>query len=117
MFALILSISKCLIDLTFTERIRISFSNLPSTSCVSSTLIKLKINVNTFDDCLYLLDGCLQYLSIMIIDIDEISDSSSNIDNTKNLPKLKCLTLTPQWYTYFYNVRIVPLLRRMLNLE
>ncbi|CAF4615608.1 unnamed protein product, partial [Rotaria socialis] len=53
----------------------------------------------------------------MIIDIDEISDSSSNIDNTKNLPKLKCLTLTSQWYTYFYNDRIVPLLRRMLNLE
>ncbi|CAF5007940.1 unnamed protein product, partial [Rotaria socialis] len=44
MFALIISISKCLIDLTFTERIRISFSNLPSTSCVSSTLTKLKIN-------------------------------------------------------------------------
>ncbi|CAF4791928.1 unnamed protein product [Rotaria socialis] len=100
MFALILSISKCLIDLTFTERIRISFSNLPSTSCVFSTLTKLKINVNTFDDCLYLLDRCLQHLSILIIDIAEISDSSSNIDNTKNLPKLKCLTLTSQWYTY-----------------
>ncbi|CAF4969811.1 unnamed protein product, partial [Rotaria socialis] len=67
--------------------------------------------------CLYLLDGRLQHLSILIIDIDEISDSSSNIDNTKNLPKLKCLTLTSQWYTYFYNDRIVPLLRRMLNLE
>ncbi|CAF4894152.1 unnamed protein product [Rotaria socialis] len=117
MFALILSISKCLIDLTFTERIQISFSNLPSTNCVSSTLTKLKINVNTFDDCLYLLDGRLQHLSIMIIDIDEISDSSSNIDNIKNLPKLKCLTLTSHWYTYFYNDRIVPLLRRMLNLE
>ncbi|CAF4857114.1 unnamed protein product, partial [Rotaria sp. Silwood1] len=117
MFALILSISKCLIDLTFTRRTEISFSNLPATSCVSSTLTKLKITVNTFDDCLYLLDACLQQLSILIIHIIEISDSSSNIDNTKNLPKLKCLTLTSYWYTYFYNNRIVPLLHRMLNLE
>ncbi|CAF0851724.1 unnamed protein product [Rotaria sp. Silwood1] len=117
MFALILSISKCLIDLTFTRRTEISFSNLPATSCVSSTLTKLKITVNTFDDCLYLLDACLQQLSILIIHIIEISDSSSNIDNTKNLPKLKCLTLTSYWYTYFYNNRIVSLLHRMLNLE
>ncbi|CAF4454471.1 unnamed protein product, partial [Rotaria socialis] len=115
MFALILSISKCLIDLTFTERIQISFSNLPSASCVSSTLTKLKINVSTFDDCLYLLDGRLQHLSILIIDIDEISDSSSNIDNTKNLPKLKCLTLTSQWYTYFYNDLIFPLLLSIIR--
>ncbi|CAF1383634.1 unnamed protein product [Rotaria sordida] len=113
MFALILSISKCLIDLTFTQRTKISFSNLPSTTCVSSTLTKSNITVNTFDDCLYLLDGCLQHLSILIIHIIEISDSSLNIDNTKNLPKLKCLSLTSYWYTYFYNNRIVPLLRRI----
>ncbi|CAF1203346.1 unnamed protein product [Rotaria sordida] len=113
MFALILSINKCLIDLTFTQRTKISFSNLPSTTCVSSTLTKSNITVNTFDDCLYLLDGCLQHLSILIIHIIEISDSSLNIDNTKNLPKLKCLSLTSYWYTYFYNNRIVPLLRRI----
>ncbi|CAF2757379.1 unnamed protein product [Rotaria sp. Silwood2] len=117
MFALTLSISKCLIDLTFTERTKVSFSNLPSTSCVSSTVTELKITVSTFDDCLYLLDGRLQHLSILIIHIIEISDSSLNIDNTINLPKLKCLTLASYWYTYVYSNRIVPLLRRMLNLE
>jgi len=89
MFALILSISKCLIDLTFTftQCIGISFSNLPSTSCVSSTLTKLKIEVNTFDDYLYLLDERLQHLSILIIHIIEITDSSSNIDNTVSINK------------------------------
>ncbi|CAF4950441.1 unnamed protein product [Rotaria socialis] len=45
----------------------------------------------------------------------EISDSSSNIDNTKNLPKLKCLTLTSQWYTYFYNDLIFPLLLSIIR--
>ncbi|CAF1046789.1 unnamed protein product [Rotaria sordida] len=36
MFTLIPSISTCLIDLTFTHGTEISFSNLPSTNCVSS---------------------------------------------------------------------------------
>ncbi len=86
MFELILSLGKCLIDLTFSEwfsgkSLDISTLNIISTSYVSSTLTKLKIKVNTFDDCLYLLDGRLQCLSTLIIKIFEICDSLANIDN------------------------------------
>jgi hypothetical protein len=85
-FELILSLGKCLIDLSFNQwffgkSLDISTLNITSTSCVSSTLTKLKIEVNNFDDCLYLLDGRLQYLSTLIIKIVEICDSLASIDN------------------------------------
>ncbi|CAF1537253.1 unnamed protein product [Rotaria sordida] len=90
---------------------------MPSTSCVSSTLTKLNINVDTFDDCLYILDGRLDSLSVLIINIREISTPLSNIDNTKQLRKLKCFSLLAYSRTYFYDSRVVPLLCRMSNLE
>lgn len=78
---------KCLTDLTFRQWFpnkseSISIFHMPSTSCVSSTLRKLNIEVNTFDDCLYLLDGCFDSLSTLIINIAKISGSLSNIANT-----------------------------------
>ena len=86
-FSLILSLCKQLVDLSFIEwlpkrRMSISIFKLPKTSCVSSTLTKLEIRINTFDDCLYLLDGRLEFLSTLIVDIGKISISRSNIDNT-----------------------------------
>ena len=51
------------------------------TNRVSSTLTKLKINVKTFDDCLYLLDGRFNCLSTLIIDIQKIRPLLANIDN------------------------------------
>jgi len=41
---------------------------------MSSTLIKLKINVLDFTDCLCLLDGCFNALSTLIIYVSEILD-------------------------------------------
>ncbi len=67
------------------ESITFSFFNLPPTSCVSSTLTKLIITVQSFDDCLYFLDGRFEHLSILIISIIKIKDSSSNIDNTVSI--------------------------------
>ncbi|CAF4193943.1 unnamed protein product [Rotaria sordida] len=86
-FTLILSIGKCVTDLTFSQWLCykhtwISIFHLPSTSCVSSTLTKLNINVNTFDDCLYLLDDHLDSLSSIIINIRKISAPLLDIDNT-----------------------------------
>ncbi len=49
--------------------------------CMSSTLTVLKINVKTFDDCLYLLDGRLDSLLKLIIHVKEISYSTTTIDN------------------------------------
>ena len=67
-----------LIDLDFHQNrivncILISVYELPSTICYSSSLINLSICVDTFDDCLCLLDGrlCqLQKLSIIIKKIE-----------------------------------------------
>jgi len=78
---------KCLTDLTFShwfpsKELSISIFHMSSTSCVSSTLRKLNIDVNTFDDCLYLLDGRFDSLSTLIVTIVKISSSLSNIDNT-----------------------------------
>lgn len=89
-FSLILCIGEYLTDLTFSqswsdERITFSFFNVISTSCVSSSLTKLVINLQTFDDCLYLLDGRLKHLSILIISMMKIDNSSSNIDNTVSI--------------------------------
>ena len=47
----------------------------------SRTLATLTISVNTFDDCLLLLNGSLQSLSRLIISVKEIKGSLSNIDN------------------------------------
>ncbi|CAF4692490.1 unnamed protein product, partial [Rotaria sp. Silwood2] len=41
----------------------------------------------------------------------------SNIDNKKKLPKLKCFSLKSYCRTFYYDSQIVPLLRRMSNLE
>ncbi|CAF4383391.1 unnamed protein product [Rotaria sp. Silwood2] len=122
LFALILSMGKHLTDLTFNQwlcykKSPISIFHMPLTSCISSTLIKLNIDVNTFDDCLYLLDGRLHSLSTLIINILKISAPLSNIDNTKQLPKLKCFSLITYLRTYFYDSLVVPLLCRMPNIE
>ena len=77
-FAWILSTCQRLINLNFCQlfydrKSPICIYKFPSTSCTSSTLTKLKVNVKTFYDCLYLLDGRLKYLSTLIIDVKKIS--------------------------------------------
>jgi hypothetical protein len=52
---------------------------------ISSTLIKLKINVETFADCLYLLDGPLICLSTLIINVSSIFDPLLDIDPTVSI--------------------------------
>ncbi len=85
-FLLILSLCKRLIHLNFCQffsyrNSSISISKQPRTSCISSSLTKLKINVETIDDCLYLLDGCLDHLSKLIINVKKIKGKRSNINN------------------------------------
>ncbi|CAF1281091.1 unnamed protein product [Rotaria sordida] len=122
LFALIVSLCKRLINLNFCQvlperTLPMCVDNLLSTNCISSNLTELKINVTTFDDCLYLLDGRFDCLSTLIIYVFDISFTSSNMDNTKKLPKLKCFSLTSITYTLVYDSCIIPLLRRMINLE
>jgi hypothetical protein len=85
-FLLIVSLGKHLTDLMFHNQFLSEHLANPtfvlSSIHISSTLTKLTINVTTFDDCLYLLDGSLQFLTALIIDIIRISEQSSIIDNT-----------------------------------
>jgi hypothetical protein len=79
MFAMIISVSKKLCDLTFNQNIVkdnsiISSFNLPRARCTSSTLTRLNISVRSFDTCLYLLDGRFECLSTLVIEITAVLD-------------------------------------------
>ncbi|CAF4036142.1 unnamed protein product [Rotaria sordida] len=121
-FVLILSLCKRLISLNFCSSYRyrlmaIHIFKPSTTNCISSTLTTLNINVDNFADCLYLLDGRLNCLSTLIIRVLKIPSVISKIKNTKKLPKLKSFSLTSVHITMAYDNLIIPLLRRMINLE
>ncbi|CAF3724798.1 unnamed protein product [Rotaria sp. Silwood1] len=118
--AFILCVCKRLIKLNFCQsyhRSTFCTFELSLTNFKSSILTTLKINVKTFDDCLYLLDGRFNCLSTLIIDVKIIADTLGTIDNTKKLPTLKHFSLTSHPHILLYDNLIIPLLRRMINLE
>jgi hypothetical protein len=61
----------------FDDYIPLSICDLPSTTFSSSILTELCIDVNNFDDCLYLLDGRLKQLTIFTVRIYHIDNHSS----------------------------------------
>ncbi len=63
----------------------LSFSNLPSTTFVSSTLTKLSAAVNDFEDCLCLLDGRLKQLSSFTVTINTCKNPASTMPNSVSL--------------------------------
>jgi hypothetical protein len=87
-FALILSLCKKLIVLNFCDIFPTHqyesplFYLLLSNDYIPSTLVKLKINVVSLADCLYLLDGPLVCLSTLIITVGHIFDPCRAIDPT-----------------------------------
>jgi hypothetical protein len=90
LFEFILLHSTHLNDLTFLEKswdeyLTLSSLIIQNRNFLSSTLTKLTIYVNNFNDCLYLLNGCLQSLSTLIIRIYDSSCSSLTVDNTVNI--------------------------------
>ncbi|CAF1636461.1 unnamed protein product [Adineta ricciae] len=93
-----------LIKLTFHQSSQISDRDISISkfsSINSSTLTKLNIELKTFDDYLFLLDGRFPSLSHYIVYIDVISSNLPSIDNR----------------TYVYDDLLVPFRQRMLNLE
>ncbi len=82
-FALLLRLCKRLVSINFCQlQYRRTVCNFDlSTNCISSTLTALKINVETFDDCLHLLNGRLGSLSKLIIHVQTISYTLRIIDN------------------------------------
>ncbi|CAF1418427.1 unnamed protein product [Rotaria sordida] len=117
-YAYILSFCKNLKHLSVIETSypRLLLCDLPSTTFFSSILTYLCINVTTFDDCLYLLDGRLHQLTTLIVELYSIHSStiSHNMDNLRNL---KCFSLKSYWLIVSYDYTILPLLRRMSCLE
>ena len=79
-FQLVLSVCRGLTDLTFGQS-KLSLARLPPSYC-SSTLTKLAIQLDSFDDCLLLLDGRVECLSTFLILIYEIRPGSTTIDCT-----------------------------------
>ncbi|CAF3297351.1 unnamed protein product [Rotaria sp. Silwood2] len=121
-FELILSLCKNLTSLNFCDMFPIRTNQTPifylsSKRHMTSSLIKLKINVACFVDCLYLLDGRLDSLTILIINVGQIFDPIIDIGSRKKIPKLKYLSFTASNFTCYYDILIVPLLCRMINLE
>ncbi|CAF3414452.1 unnamed protein product [Rotaria socialis] len=94
----------------------LSINNFPSTFN-SSTLVELYVGLSSFNDCLLILDGRFNQLSIFHVKIETIRCSSLLINNKEKLPNLKSFALYTVYCTNSYNELIVPLLHRMTNLE
>ena len=86
LFLLILLLGKNLRNLTFLQQSSREYLTIVSsyTACLSSTLTKLTINVNSFDDCLYLLNSSLNSLAALNIRIKKINRSSLIMDKKVN---------------------------------
>ncbi|CAF1108029.1 unnamed protein product [Adineta steineri] len=121
-FILILSLCRRLIKLNFCQVFScrnsfISIYKLPKTCPTYSTLTELKINVASFNDCLYLLDGRFDFLSKLTINVKIIRYEVEEKKNKRKLPKLKYFSLTSFGYTCNFDEYIIPLLLQMINLE
>ncbi|CAF2093043.1 unnamed protein product [Rotaria magnacalcarata] len=95
---------------------RLSFG-LSSPTLISSSLLELNVRVQDFTDCLHLLDGRFSQLRTFRVDVYRIFSASSRTNNKVKLPDLKSFSLHCDMRTHAYDELIMPLLRRMLNLE
>ncbi|CAF0746518.1 unnamed protein product [Rotaria sp. Silwood1] len=86
-------------------------------TCFSSNLYKLCLHINTFEDCFALLDGRLKHLSMLIVNINSTEYHPSVVYNIDMLPNMKYFSLTCRCSNDEYDTHVVPLLRRMFNLE
>ena len=62
--------------------------NLPSNTCFSSILTYLSINVDTFDDCVYVLDGRLKQLIKLAATVYSVDRSASIAQNMVSLHEI-----------------------------
>ncbi|CAF1170067.1 unnamed protein product [Adineta steineri] len=119
---MILSLCQRLIKLNFCQLFSyqnsfISICKLPKTCPTYSSLIELKINVATINDCLRLLNRHFDCLSKLTINVREIKYERKRINNETKLPTLKYFSLTSFIHTDDFDDYIIPLLHRMINLE
>ncbi|CAF3899083.1 unnamed protein product [Rotaria sordida] len=79
--------------------------------------IQLHVDVDTFTDCLYLLNGRFSQLHTLYVNIDFICTSDLIVNNREKLFNLKYFSLYSNDETNSYDELILPLLQRMSNLE
>jgi hypothetical protein len=67
----------CLIlhEPSYKDCVRLNFNDPLVLNFRSSTLLNLKINIQSFEDCLYLLDGRFNQLRTLIIDLVNLFDT------------------------------------------
>ncbi|CAF5033202.1 unnamed protein product, partial [Rotaria sp. Silwood1] len=105
-----------LYESSYKNRVRLLLDDEFLPTFRSSTLLKLNIRVQCFDDCLHLLDGRFNQLHTLCVDLVHIHHPQEII-NQGDLPNLKCFSLSCYLATSYYNALILPLLYRMSNLE
>ena len=76
-----------------TRKCKVPVFYIGQQSNMSSTLMKLKINVVNFADCLLLLDGRFECLSILIINVFSIFDRIGHIGGRVSRILMIMLTL------------------------
>jgi hypothetical protein len=86
-FQRIFALFTTLVDLDFGQTSKwlhpvLTFNDLSAKTCLSSTIVNLRINVRLFNDCQYLLDGRLSQLRTFIVRIDWIPKLHLSINNT-----------------------------------
>ncbi|CAF4605006.1 unnamed protein product, partial [Rotaria sp. Silwood2] len=103
-------------DASYKDNVRLLFK-IPSPNFSSSSLLVLNIKVQTFDVCLYILDGRFEQLHTLHIELANTSSPSKEIENQRKISNLKYFVLSCLFKTSCYNELILPLLYRMSNLE
>ncbi|CAM4847795.1 unnamed protein product, partial [Rotaria magnacalcarata] len=95
----------------------LSLNMTPETD-ISLTLLELHITVSDMEECLYILDGRFDQLRIFYVTCYSVLSCSLNIEHKeKVLANLRIFSLWCKHKIYHFDQSIVPLLRRMLNLE
>ena len=84
----LLTVFQCLVTLTFEsssniDSIPLSFKDNRFDSFCSSTLLKLKICVDTFDDCLYLFDGRFDRVESVDLNVCRIHRSTLVVNQVR----------------------------------
>ncbi|CAF4768329.1 unnamed protein product [Rotaria sp. Silwood1] len=83
-----------------------------------SLFAELHVTLIRMEDCLNILDGLFDQLRILYVNFDDICLGFSKSEHKqKLLPNLRIFSLCCEEKIYKYDKSIVPLLRRMLNLE
>ncbi|CAF5065611.1 unnamed protein product [Rotaria sp. Silwood1] len=96
---------------------RLSFG-LRALTVISTNLLELHVYLDSFFDCLYLLDGDFNQLHTLYVDLSVIGHlNRRRVNNIKKLPNLKYFWLHCKRRTFVYDELVLPLLQRMSNLE